>query len=287
VNILAIESATDFAAVALQTAEGSVTEVLGGEGRRHAEAIVPAIEEVCRRAGLSVRDVGLIAVDVGPGLFTGLRVGVATAKALAQALGIGIVGVRSLDVLAARVLAQGAGEVVAVVDARRGEVFAAWYRRDPAAPGAPSDPARSDPALSDPARSDPALSDPALSDPAPFVTVPPRRWAPAALVDALVAEGPRPRGPGRPLVLVGDGAVRYRSLLAAVPDVELPGIDESSTPAPSVLAAIARARIAAGALPADAAAILPEYLRDADAAINWEQRHPPVLLPASGGEGRA
>ncbi len=266
VNILAIESATDLAAVALQTADGSVTEVLGGEGRRHAEAIVPAIEEVCHRAGLSVRDVGLMAVDIGPGLFTGLRVGVATAKALAQALGIGVVGVRSLDVLAATALAQGAGEVLAVVDARRGEVFAARYQRGPADPGAPSD---------------------APSDPAPCVTAPPRRWAPAGLVDALMAEAPRPGGSGRPLVLVGDGAVRYRSLLGAVPDVELPGVDEPSTPAPSVLAAIARARIAAGVLPADAAAVLPEYLRDADAAINWEQRRSPALLPTSGGDGRA
>jgi len=267
VNILAIESATDLAAVALQTAEGSVTEVLGGEGRRHAEAIAPAIEEVCLRAGLSVRDVGLIAVDIGPGLFTGLRVGVATAKALAQALGIGVVGVRSLDILAASALAQGAGEVVAVVDARRGEVFTARYRRDPVVPG--------------------ASTDPALGDPAPFMTEPPRRWVPAALVDALVAEGPRSGSQGRPLVLVGDGAVRYRSLLGTIPDVQLPGVDESSTPAPSVLAAIARARLAAGALPADAATVLPEYLRDADAAINWEQRHPPVLLPTSGGDGHA
>ncbi|MHB1717054.1 MAG: tRNA (adenosine(37)-N6)-threonylcarbamoyltransferase complex dimerization subunit type 1 TsaB [Acidimicrobiales bacterium] len=255
VNILAIESATDLAAVALQTADGSVTEVLGGEGRRHAEAIVPAIEEVCHRAGLSVRDVGLMAVDIGPGLFTGLRVGVATAKALAQALGIGVVGVRSLDILAATALAQGAGEVLAVVDARRGEVFAARYRRGPADPADPG--------------------------------APPRRWAPAGLVDALMAEAPRPGGSGRPLVLVGDGAVRYRSLLGAVPDVELPGVDEPSTPAPSVLAAIARARIAAGVLPADAAAVLPEYLRDADAAINWEQRRSPALLPTSGGDGRA
>lgn len=261
-NLLAIESATDFAAVALQTEDGSVTEVLGGEGRRHAEAIIPAVEEVCRRVGLSVRDVGVIAVDVGPGLFTGLRVGVATAKALGQALGVGIVGVSSLDILAAQALAQGAGEVLAVIDARRGEVFAARYRRGPGDPEAPA-------------------------DPAPFVTEPPRRWTPASLVDALVAADPGGHRPGRPLVVVGDGAVRYRSLLSTVSGVVLPGAGEPSTPLPSMLAAVARARIAAGARLDDARTVLPEYLREADASINWEQRRPPVLPVTPGGARRA
>ena len=79
------------------------------------------------------------AVDLGPGLFTGLRVGVATAKGLAQGLGIGMVGVTSLEVLARAAFDTGwEGPVVAAVDARRGEVFAARYDRDPAAGGAPA-----------------------------------------------------------------------------------------------------------------------------------------------------
>ena len=85
-------------------------------------------------SGCTIAEVDRIAVDIGPGLFTGLRVGVATAKALAQALGIGVLGVSSLDVLAAAAaepFGPGAGaRVVSVVDARRGEVFAASYRFD-------------------------------------------------------------------------------------------------------------------------------------------------------------
>ena len=70
-------------------------------GRAHAELLAPAIEEVCAASGCTVGQVDRIAVDIGPGLFTGLRVGVATAKALGQALGIGVIGVTSLDILAA------------------------------------------------------------------------------------------------------------------------------------------------------------------------------------------
>ena len=75
-------------------------------------------------------EVGVVAVDVGPGLFTGLRVGVATAKALAQALRVPMVGLSSLDLLAYR--QRGTRRLIAaVIDARRGEVFSALYRKVP------------------------------------------------------------------------------------------------------------------------------------------------------------
>ena len=67
------------------------------QGRRHAELLAPAIETLTRMAGIGIATVGRVAVDIGPGLFTGLRVGVATAKALAAALDIPIVGCSSLD----------------------------------------------------------------------------------------------------------------------------------------------------------------------------------------------
>jgi tRNA threonylcarbamoyladenosine biosynthesis protein TsaB len=94
--------------------------------RHHVEALTPALEHLLVQVGLSVREVEAVVVDVGPGLFTGLRVGVAAAKGLAQAIGVGVVGFSSLDVLFQAAREQGhTGRVLAAVDARRGEVFAA------------------------------------------------------------------------------------------------------------------------------------------------------------------
>ncbi len=99
-------------------------------GRRHAETLAPAIEFTCRQAGVALREVSVVAVDVGPGLFTGLRVGVATAKALAMGLRVPMIGLSSLDLLAFGVR-QTSRLIVTVIDARRAEVFYALYRSVP------------------------------------------------------------------------------------------------------------------------------------------------------------
>lgn len=124
--ILAIETATTAAAVALHDGSTVIAELTVSEGRRHAETIVPAIEFLCARVQRRTGDVTAVAVDLGPGLFTGLRVGVATAKTIAMALGVPLFGEISLSLLAA----QGARPletVAAVVDARRKELYAAVY----------------------------------------------------------------------------------------------------------------------------------------------------------------
>lgn len=125
--VLAIESATARAGVALATPDGVVASVQVTRGPRHAEVLVPAIEFVARQADIALADVDAIAVDVGPGLFTGLRVGIASANGLAQALGKPMIGVPSLDLLA-HAYRYAADELVTVIDARRGEVYAARYR---------------------------------------------------------------------------------------------------------------------------------------------------------------
>ncbi len=94
--------------------------------RRHAESLSSLIGFLAEQAQCPLREVDAVAVDIGPGLFTGLRVGVATATSLAYALGIGVVPVRSTDAVA-RGAAALAGErpVAAVLDARRRELYAA------------------------------------------------------------------------------------------------------------------------------------------------------------------
>jgi tRNA threonylcarbamoyladenosine biosynthesis protein TsaB len=126
VIVLGIESATARAGVALGTNDGVIASAQVTRGPRHAEILVPSIQFVCDQAGMTLDDVDAIAVDIGPGLFTGLRVGIATANGLAQALGLPMIGVSSLDLLA-HPLRHSATDIVSVIDARRAEVYAARY----------------------------------------------------------------------------------------------------------------------------------------------------------------
>jgi tRNA threonylcarbamoyladenosine biosynthesis protein TsaB len=128
--VLGVETATSQVGCALGGHEGVLASFHATRGRRHAEILTPAIAFICEQAEIELREVGVVAVDIGPGLFTGLRVGVATAKALAQALRVPMVGLSSLDLLAHR--QRGTRRLIAaVIDARRGEVFSAFYRKVP------------------------------------------------------------------------------------------------------------------------------------------------------------
>ena len=127
VPTLAVATATGQVGVALSGPDGNSAALTVRAGRRHGETLAPAIQSLLRLAGVELQMVQRVAVDIGPGLFTGLRVGVATAKALASALGVPVVAVSSLDILAHP--HRGTGRpVVSVVDARRGEVFWALYQ---------------------------------------------------------------------------------------------------------------------------------------------------------------
>jgi tRNA threonylcarbamoyladenosine biosynthesis protein TsaB len=130
VLILAIDTATDQVGCALGDQDGVLAAHQVRAPRRHAESLAPAIRFLTGQAGVSLEKVGAVAVDVGPGLFTGLRVGFATATTIAAALDVPMVGVTSLDLLAhAAHLTDRL--VAAAVDARRGEVFHALYRPVP------------------------------------------------------------------------------------------------------------------------------------------------------------
>ncbi len=128
--ILGIETATERVSVAIGGHEGVIGLFEVTKGRRHAETLVPSIEFLCRQADIELAEIGVVAVDVGPGLFTGMRVGLASAKAIAQALRVPMIGLSSLDLLAFP--SRHADRVVVpVIDARKGEVFYAMYRQVP------------------------------------------------------------------------------------------------------------------------------------------------------------
>jgi tRNA threonylcarbamoyladenosine biosynthesis protein TsaB len=129
--VLGLDTATPATAVAVWAPDGPALELRDdpgpGERPRHATRLLSLIEAALADDGWDA--VERIAVGVGPGGFTGLRHGIATARALAQARGLPLVGVSSLEALAAGAAAEAGGRpVLAVIDARRGEVFAAAWR---------------------------------------------------------------------------------------------------------------------------------------------------------------
>jgi tRNA threonylcarbamoyladenosine biosynthesis protein TsaB len=208
-------------------------EVRLAGGRRHAEQLAPAIDYLRRELDIGLGHLAAIAVGTGPGLFTGLRVGVTTAKVMAQALRIPVVGIPSLD-LVAYPLRHGDRMIVAVLDARRREVFAARYRP---VPGGVQ-----------------RVSDYAVH-------------APAELVADLSAEPDlEPHG----LLLAGDGVARFPEEFGALEHAELAG-SEFGAPSVGALVALATARAEREEfeLPAE---LRPLYLRRSDAEIAWGDR---------------
>ena len=171
--VLSIDTSTSATTVGLALADGRVLEARDDpsptEHPGHATCLLELVDGLLTRGDLDYSQLQRIAVGLGPGTFTGLRVGVATARGLAHSLALDLVGVSSLAALAVGALAecqQGAGGVLAVIDARRGEAFVAAYagERQLSAPQALS---------------------------------------PAALVDLLQEL------PGGPWLAVGDGALRF------------------------------------------------------------------------------
>lgn len=126
--ILGVETATHQVGCAVGGQEGVLASFHAAKGRRHAEILTPAIEFVCAQARISFKEISCVAVDVGPGLFTGLRVGISSAKAAAFALNVPMIGFSSLDLLAYEVRWSDR-VVIPVIDGKRGEVFWAPYRR--------------------------------------------------------------------------------------------------------------------------------------------------------------
>lgn len=125
--VLGLDTSTPQTSVAVGSEDGIrasmiVTRTSGGD-----EVLAPTIEHLLGLAGVEPRRLGGIAVGLGPGLFTGMRVGIATGRALAQVLGIPILGLTSLDILAFG-MRYTRRLIAAVIDARRGEVFFAFYR---------------------------------------------------------------------------------------------------------------------------------------------------------------
>jgi len=128
-KLLAIDTSTDYLSLALTRDGTVVAKVHRRLPMKHATLLVPTIAALLQKARLSLASLDGFCVSVGPGSFTGLRIGVTTVKALAYATGKPIVTVPTLDVIAHNALRH-AGIICPVLDARKGKVYACVYRSD-------------------------------------------------------------------------------------------------------------------------------------------------------------
>ncbi len=227
--ILGIETSTTQVGCAIGGHEGVLASAHSLRARRHAESLAPQIDFVRRQARIELSEVGVVAIDVGPGLYTGLRVGISTALAMAHALAVPMIGVSSLDLLA-HPMRFSNRLVAAALDARRGELFYALYRQ---VPGGIQ-----------------RLSEPKVG-------------VPAQLSSELLAVGDE-------ILLVGDGALRYREEFETNHRIE---IAERGLAHPSAASLVQLAH--ARALREDFVnpwELQPLYLRRPDAQVNWSTR---------------
>ncbi len=238
--VLGLDTSTSATAAALRLADGRTTQArddpAAGAHPGHATRLLAMAHELLAAADVSWRQVDRIAVGVGPGTFTGLRVGVATARGLAQSLSAELVGVSSLRALAAGALAHeppatersAPAMVLAVIDARRGEVFAGAYES---------------------------------GEDEPRELTPARAVAPEALAEVLAKAGDA-RGLRGQWLAVGDGAVRFRAQLERA-GVAVP---EDASPLHRVSAAVV-CELAVRAPAASPQALTPDYRRPPDAEL--------------------
>lgn len=127
---LGLDTATSFLSLALCSPEGTLAEFTERVERSHIQRLLPELERLFEKAGAAPAALEGIVVGVGPGSYTGLRVGLAAAQGLARGLGVPLVGGDTLAALAARGLATGQTGIAAL-EARRSNVYAAVFRREP------------------------------------------------------------------------------------------------------------------------------------------------------------
>jgi len=233
--ILGIDTATRRVGVVLANESGMLARVeVGGvlqdQPPRHAETLAPAIKWCCEQAGGTPSQLSAVAVGIGPGMFTGLRVGVTTAKVLAQTLRVPVIPVPSLDLLAYP-LRHAHGLVVATIDARRHELYWAIYRPSPGGVQRESEY---------------------------------ELGTPEELVNELEARG-------QDALVCGDGVLRFQSAFDGLGRRIVVAGPAHASPSLAALAELAVARYEREEFCAPGE-VLPMYLRQSDAEINWEQR---------------
>ncbi|RCW87356.1 tRNA (adenosine(37)-N6)-threonylcarbamoyltransferase complex dimerization subunit type 1 TsaB [Phyllobacterium bourgognense] len=139
-KLLALDTAANLCSVAVLDVESGTILAASSEdiGKGHAERLMTAIEQVAATARISIADIGKIAVSIGPGSFTGVRVGVSTARGFALALKCPAVGISTLQALAYDAAKQFSHRpILSIIDARRDELYAQFFGEDGSATSEP------------------------------------------------------------------------------------------------------------------------------------------------------
>lgn len=224
-------------------------EVTRDSGFGHGSELLPLIDDCLAVAGATLEEVGCIAVSLGPGSFTGLRVALATAKGLSLGGGTLLVGVPTLQALAATALRGWGGEteppgtvVAPCLDARKGEVYGATF----------------------------TVRDPVWLDPVPRLerTSDDAAFAPGAFHDAIAARA----ADGRRIVLLGDGCARYPREIAEPLAASARVLSLEARPPSGAAVARTGAGLLAGHGTDDRATLVPRYARASEAEIMRARR---------------
>ena len=129
-DILNIDTAIDNASVCISKDDQLINIAVNNNQKDHASWIQPAIKNIIALSGLSLNDLAAIAVSIGPGSYTGLRIGLSTAKGLCYALDIPLIAIGTLDMMATAAAQKDCDLICPMIDARRMEVFAALYKKN-------------------------------------------------------------------------------------------------------------------------------------------------------------
>ncbi|HLJ62057.1 MAG TPA: tRNA (adenosine(37)-N6)-threonylcarbamoyltransferase complex dimerization subunit type 1 TsaB [bacterium] len=254
-RVLGIETATPLASCAVVDGSGVLAEAALRAPMRHLEWLAPAIAEMLRGLGMRPAELEGIAVSRGPGGFTGLRIGIATAAAWARARRTPVLGVDTLEALA--LAAGGPAVVLAALDAHRGEVAAGLYHVSAA--GAPRCLVAPIVAPPDVVTAEVA----AVLDGAPVGTADP----------PPVSEAHRRRGVGDPVLIVGDALVRHeQALLDGLAGRGVPG-GPHMHPRAAAVGLLGRLRLLEGVRD-DPETLLPVYGRR-PALREWQETRVP------------
>ncbi len=124
---LALDTATDYLVITLSREGEVLAEVFSHSPRAHQEKLFPALDDLLKKNELSIGEIELLVVGVGPGSYTGMRVGVSAVKGISFALGLPVVGVCTLRAIAHTLFREGK-VIIPVLDAKRGEVYYAAYK---------------------------------------------------------------------------------------------------------------------------------------------------------------
>jgi tRNA threonylcarbamoyladenosine biosynthesis protein TsaB len=246
VNILAIDTSTLETSVAVVTGTAAaprVLAVLESQAHTHSSSLLQLVDRTLDAASLALADIGGLAIGAGPGSFTGLRIGMSTAKGLAFAGGKPLWAVSSLAALALdldRLVDLEGSVVVPLIDARRSEVFAGFYR---------------------------------VGQGVATALAEERVLAPGALA-AVIDEVARAAG-ARRVIAVGDGLDVYADVIAGARVGTPGGTIERVTGARATPSATAIARLAmSGSMPDVAATGAPVYIRPSEAEIKFPDGNP-------------